>query len=356
MRNNQEKIRFILAGLGFWGQNWMKKLTARDDCEIAAIVSIDQNELKDIRAKYGIPDSRCFTDFEKAIQQSNADAIVIVVPPDVHLAVIKAAVNRKLNILSEKPLASNMQEALEIGKILNKNPNLLFMVDQTRRWQAHIFALKNAIDNDKIGKIEQVIIIHLQAVDMGGYRAAFSCPVIDDMAIHQFDLVRYLTGKDPISVFADSYNPSWSWYKTKPSSLVHFEMTDGLRFDFFGSWVARGKLTSWEGDMLIIGEKGTLEVIGEKQIWFYPAEENEREKMEWEDKKRENIVIKPIEREQITHGLNEFIECLRKGKEPSTNFEDNIKSFAMVCAAAESSRLGKVVRVELVQKYKTRSF
>ena len=99
-----------------------------------------------------------------------------------------------------------------------------------------------------------------------------------------------------------------------------------------------------------IADKGTLEVIGEKQIWFYPVEENERQEMKWEDKKRENIVIKPIEREEIAYGLNEFIECLRKGKEPSTNFEDNIKSFAMVCAAAESSRLGEVVRLELVQK------
>ncbi|MBM4430352.1 MAG: Gfo/Idh/MocA family oxidoreductase, partial [Chloroflexi bacterium] len=266
--------------------------------------------------------------------------IIVVVPPDVHYEVIAAALEAKLHVLAEKPLAATYGEALAIGDLLARTPQLIFMVNQTRRWRSHIQTVKRFIDAGHLGQIGQINITHLQGVRMGGYRAEFPNVVIDDMAIHHFDMVRLLTEADPIEVYARSYNPPWSWFEHNATSCACISMTEGIEVLYFGTWAARGKLTSWEGSILLIGDKGTLEIIGEKDIFFYPVEPGEEERMLWEGKEKHRIEIEPMAEEEIAYGLTEFLRCVRTGDTPETGYADNLKSFAMVCMAQKSLEIG----------------
>ena len=340
------KLRTILAGLGFWGRNWTAELKRREeDIEVAGIVSLDCDELKQVGDEYGIPDERRFLSTQDAVQRADADAIIVVVPPDVHYEVIKVALDADLHVLTEKPLAATYQEALAIGRLVAQKPQLVFMVDQTRRWRSHIQTVKRFIDAGHLGQIGQVIITHLQAVRMGGYRAEFPNVVIDDMAIHHFDMIRLLTGADPLEVYARSYNPSWSWFEHNATSCACISMTKGVEVLYFGTWAARGKLTAWEGNILLIGDKGTLEITGEEDILFYLVEPGEEERMLWEGKEAHRIDIEPMAEEEIAYGLTEFLRCVRTGDMPETNYEDNLKSLAMVCLAQKSLETGRLVRL-----------
>jgi predicted dehydrogenase len=338
------KLRVILVGLGFWGKEWIAELKRRrEEISIAGIVSIDSNELRLIGEENNIPAFKRFSSIHEAIQREDADAVIVVVPPDAHYEVIQAAIDAGLHILTEKPLAATYDEALAIGRLLAERPELVFMVDQTRRWRSHIQTVKDFIAEGHLGKIGQIILMHLQAVRMGGYRAEFPNIVIDDMAIHHFDIIRVLTGAEPFEVHSYSHNPSWSWFDNNATSCAHILMSEGIDVLYFGSWVSRGKLTSWEGNILLIGEKGTLEIIGEKKIFFYPVESGEEERMLWEGKVKRQIEIKPMTEEEIGYGLTHFLQCIQKGKEPETNYEDNMRSFAMVCMAQKSLELGRAV-------------
>lgn len=338
------KLRIILVGLGFWGKNWIAELKQREeDIEIAGIVSIDPDELQLVGEEHNIPDTRHFSSTQDAIQRRDADAVIVVVPADVHYEVIKTALDADLHVLTEKPLAATYNEALAIGNLLAEKPKLVFMVNQTRRWRSHIQTVNKFISEGHLGQIGQIFIMHLQAVRMGGYRAEFPNVVIDDMAIHHFDMIRLFTGADPVEVHAHSHNPIWSWFDNNAASCARILMSKGIEVLYFGSWVARGKLTAWEGNMLLIGEKGTLEIIGEKEVFFYPVEPGEEERMLWEGKAKHRIEIKPMEEEEISYGLTEFLRCVREGDKPETNYKDNLKSFAMVCMAQKSLEIGKTV-------------
>lgn len=340
-----KKIKILVVGLGFWGKRWVATLLKREDYEITGVVTRDKNRLKVVGKEFNFPEIALYTDYRSAIKQSGCDSVGVVVPSDVHLPVIESALEAGKHVLLEKPLAGNMKDALKIGQLLKKHPEVVFMVNQTRRWQDHIHTLKKCIEKGMIGKPQIINISHMQSVDMGGYRAEFPFPVIDDMAIHHFDMIRYITGCEPVSVFAKSFNPSWSWYDTKPASNVLISMTDGLEVNYFGTWVTRGKVSTWEGNIIVTGEKGTLEVVDQKTIYFYPASAHERNCPEPSEMERRRVPIKKIKSHEIDAGLDRFAKCIRDRSKPETSFTDNIKSFAMVCAAAGSCRKKRIIEI-----------
>src|SRR5207248_2903614 len=97
----------------------------------------------------------------------------------------------------------------------------------------------------------------------GGFRDEMESPLLLDMAIHTFDAARFASGADPVSVYAEEFNPSWSWYGGNCSATAIFEMTGGLRFTYRGSWCAEGLPTSWESEWRAVGAKGSATWNGE---------------------------------------------------------------------------------------------
>jgi predicted dehydrogenase len=167
-------------------------------------------------------------------------------------------------------------------------------------------------------------------------------PLLVDMAIHQFDLARWLIGSDPVSVFCDSYNPSWSWFAGHAAADATFIFADGTRFGFNGSWCAPGAETSWNGSWRVSAELGTARWDGDNAPTGQLADGTDLPA---------EIGDEP---EQIAGSLAEFVHCLRTGARPDTEADRNILSLAMVEAAVRSSAearrvdLAELLRPELV--------
>jgi len=164
------------------------------------------------------------------------------------------------------------------------------------------------------------------------------------MAIHHFDLARYLSGADPVAVYAKEFNPKGSWYKGDAAASCIFEMTDGVVFTYRGSWCAEGCQTSWNGDWRLIGERGTLlyerdadpcgEVVAGKEGFSRPL-------------KPLRVAKSRMRHTAMRGALREMLAFLRTGKAPQTECHDNIKSLAMVFAAIESNKRGRRVEIKV---------
>ena len=82
--------------------------------------------------------------------------------------------------------------------------------------------------------------------------------LLADMAIHHLDLVRAVTGRNIVKVFAHTFRPSWSWYQHHSGLKMILELDGGegpdglpgpnLPFSYSGDWSGRGRNTSWSGD------------------------------------------------------------------------------------------------------------
>ena len=93
----------------------------------------------------------------------------------------------------------------------------LYMVSQSRRWDAVHDSARRTIATGRLGPLTHVNCDFYIAAHFGGFRAEMPSPLILDMAIHHFDLARFLTGTDPVAVYAREFNPAGSWYRaTQP--------------------------------------------------------------------------------------------------------------------------------------------
>ena len=156
-------------------------------------------------------------------------------------------------------------------------------------------------------------------------------PLIIDMAIHHFDLMRYLLDKDPLCIYARSWNPSWSWFKGDAASSVLIEMTDGVHVTYNASWVATGAETTWNGNWRIECEKGVI-LLKDDRVLVGKKSGHLKE-------------VPPLKmsRQRQGYSLHEFVTAIKEGREPDSGGEDNLKSINMVFQTIEAIKGDKRV-------------
>ena len=333
--------RALLVGAGGMGRNWGRNLLeAFDTVELVGWVDVVPGLAKDAADQLGVPGIWTGTSVSEGIASSAPDFLVDVTVPEAHRDVTLTALEAGIPVLGEKPMASSMDAAREMVRA-SEASGALYMVSQSRRYDHRIAAAKAEIDA-RLGKLGMVHADFFLGCHFGGFRDEMESVLLLDMAIHTFDAARYLCGKDPVSVYAEEFNPGWSWYRGAASANCLFEMTDGVRFTYRGSWCAEGLPTSWESDWRVVGEYGTLRWSGFESV--------QSEVVAGSDG-----FIRPVESHVstttaeppagIAGSLRDFLGALDSGRTPMGECHDNIKSLAMVFAAIESARTGERVPV-----------
>ena len=322
MPPSTEPLRLVQVGAGSMGRSWLEALAASDQVELVGLVDLDQatarRAAEDLGAEVEVSD-----DLGPLLDRVAADAVLNVTIPTAHAEVAITALLRGLPVLGEKPLAESVSAGLSMIAAAELSGQLL-AVSQSRRYWRNLTALRAQIA--QLGALGTLSCEFFRAPHFGGFRDEMDHPLLIDMAIHQFDLARDLTGGEPVAVYCDSYNPRWSWYAGDAAAQAVFELTDGVRFTFTGSWCSPGLETSWNGSWRVSGEGGTA-------IW-----DGDGEPSAGDADGRPLLVPVQDEPEQIAGSLAEFVTSVRTGTAPSGEARSNVLSLAMVEAATQSAR------------------
>jgi predicted dehydrogenase len=329
--------KVLLLGLGFWGRKWLELLTAQKDVTLAGVAGA-KHELADAAEKYGLPDDILFDDFRLAIKNTQADIAVIVIPRALHFEADKLAMEKGMHIITEKPLALNMEEASALLEIKEKNPGSIFMTSQNYRWRPHTQAVRSCIRSGMAGKIETVLCEFRKQEDLQGYRVSLEYPLLEDVCIHHFDLIRFFTGSDCRSAYCECYRPDWSIFDGVPGTDALLEMKNGVRVTYCGTWAARGNESSWDGNYIITGTKGAITLDADDNVWFYPFKKDAEVVMESGAEKGILIEKPSMQYTEFEYGFEMMLNCIKNGTIPETTIEDNIKSLEMVCACLRSAK------------------
>lgn len=332
-------MRALLVGAGGMGRAWGRNLSATDDVTLAGWVDVRDGAAQLASEELGVSLDYIGTNMADAIGATNPDFVVDVTPPEIHHQITLEALSHGLPVLGEKPMAASMAQAKEMVSAATE-AGKLYMVSQSRRYDGQISAYRDLVAQH-LGALGILNVDFYIGAHFGGFRDEMDHVLLLDMAIHTFDEARFISRADPVSVFAEEFNPSWSWYKHGASANALFEMTDGLRFTYRGSWCAEGLHSSWEGDWRAVGANGTAQWIANKD----PVADIVKETGGFQSK-TERIETSP---DSVAHGiegsLQEFLRALKTGETPNGECHDNIKSLAMVFAAIESSKRGTRVQI-----------
>jgi len=332
-------LRGVVVGAGKLGHHWARELLEHPDTELAGWVDLDAGRVRAEADRLGLVGVPTGASLEAMLDAERPDFLVNATAPAGHHPVTIAALERGLAVLTEKPLAATMPEALEMIAAADRAQRLL-MVSQNRRYMPELAAFRDTVA--RLGPLSTVTcefyVAHRERA--AEFLFAFAQPLLLDMAIHLFDGARAITGASPLSVYCDAYNPPWSWYAGPAAASAIFQMTGGIRFAFTGNWAADGFRTSWTGAWRVVGERGTATWDGEAAVQVEPRE-------------GERIVASvpiPVPLDEgrflgLEGALADFVTALRAGRVPAGECHDNIRSLAMCHAAVESAALGATVPV-----------
>lgn len=325
-------VRVVQVGAGEMGRAWIAALAASDEAELVGLVDLDVTVAHEALADAEIEDVHVGTSLTEVARATGADVVVNVTVPIAHLPVNVEALAAGYPVLCEKPAAPTVSDALRQAAAAEVHGRLL-MISQSRRCVDGLRALRD--QTRRLGDVGAVATEFFRAPHFGGFREEMEHTLLVDMAIHHFDAARFVLERDPVAVYAEEYNPSWSWYRGDANATAIFEFEGGARYTYSGSWCAPGRETSWNGRWRVSGADGTAEWDGDGA----PSAEIRGLAAEQE------LDTAP---EGIDGALADFLAALRTGERPETDARANIASLAMVEAAVRSASTGRRVRLDAV--------
>lgn len=322
--------RIVQVGVGGMGQVWTALVAESSYWEASAYVDNSKSNLMAAATRHGMPKPRCFRDVQSALQSVEADALLDVTPQQFRKEVCLAAFGSGLDVLCEKPLADTMSNALDLVRAAEA-AGCTLMVAQNYRYQAIMQTARRFIAQGRLGAVGYVGVSFHKGPHFGGYREEMVYPLLLDMSIHHFDLLRFLLDADVVAVQGQSSSAPWNWNRGDATLMAQLEMSTGVVVNYLGSWVSTGWETDWNAHWRIEGSKGVLMIEGE--VLYFSDKAGHRRKV-------------PLIKYPLSHQaclLDLFAKSLDKGTMPETSGINNLNSLgtthAMVRAVEEQRRV-----------------
>lgn len=334
--------RIMVVGVGLWGKVWIPVVQQYDGVTLASVVARRPETHGELAQRFGLDEGVLYADHHQALAESGADIVVVVTPAETHLAIARDALAAGKHVICEKPLAESWQTGLQLAKIVKGPGHLKFMVAQTRRFVPQVETIHRFVADGKLGKVSFITFDHRVYDTNTGWRRTLASPVIEDMSAHHFDAFRYITGEEPVSVFAEGWNPPWSQFPTFGAHNVLLTMTGDIHVNYFGTWTTQGQQNSYDGVMKVVADKGTLDLVDRDTLHFYPAGEREPE----ENPLAQKIPMIEMPHREAAGVLDAFLTALSNDVDPPCNIDDNLRTFATSCAALDSCRRDERVSID----------
>ena len=330
-----KKMRGICISAGGQGRRWVGK--AREaGLEVVGLVDLDRAKLDEASEELGIPPEARFTSITEAAKATGAALAVATTQSPVHAAVVTECLNAGLHVLIEKPLAETMADARRIVALAEEKA-LILAVGQQWRFDASVLALRDAVQSGAIGEPAVVSLQFYRNRPTKG----LALPLMLNQLIHQLDGVRFILGRNPVTVTARSWNPSWNDCDGPTMLEATYLMEGGVVFHMSGSYAARGRVTPYSGRWRIEGSSGQLTYCGDhegRRIGRTTSNTGEEEA----------IRIAAADASSSALLCRDVMAAIREGRAPETNGRDNLKSLAMIFAAQKSSDTGREVKISEV--------
>lgn len=338
------KLQLIQCGVGGMGGGWVGDASINSpDFELAAIVDIVPANLEAAGEKSGLGPERHFASLEDALAAMksgafHADAVLTVTPPAIHVKHARLAFENGLHLITEKPIGASLEDAKEMVRLAREAGKQL-VVSQNYRYGQSASKWREVVASRPVGELGHGRLeFYIPGDFTGSFRETMEFPLLVDMAVHHFDLIRAVTGKNIQRVSTQSFSPPWNWYQHDSGANVLMELEGGLPFAYSGDWSARGRSTSWSGNWRLQCAEGSLHwdnneiFVARSERWM----KNETE---------EKIELTPVEFESLHGTLREFGKSIQTGVPAPISGEDNLYTFAAVMAAVKSAQETRPVEI-----------
>jgi len=322
--------------MGPHGRGWARQVTPFvAGVEVVAYADTDSHALDRLREEAGVPAELCFASLAEAIAAAHPEAALVTTAIGGHVPVTRDALEAGLHVLVEKPFAPTLEAAGElVGMAAGRS--LTLMVSQNYRFFPAPRALAALVRESDLGSLFEV------AIDFRRYSPADGRgrnrhhseeqPLLVDMAVHHFDLLRLILGREPQRVSFEAWNPAWTAFSGPSVAVGTMDFPGSIVASYRGSWVSAGPVTPWAGEWRLEFEHGEI-------TWTSPTDNFGADVVAIRPRQGEarNAPLPVIQNTGPLGTLTEFVTAIREGRETETSGRDNLGTLALTLAAVESA-------------------
>ncbi|HEY8511778.1 MAG TPA: Gfo/Idh/MocA family oxidoreductase [Cyclobacteriaceae bacterium] len=255
-------ISFGIVGCGRIGERHAKHIQAVG--KLTAVCDTDFERATRLGTQYN---AKAYASLDELLADNvHIDVLAICTPNGLHAEQSIAALKRGLHVLCEKPMALSVHDCGEMIKAAERANRRLFIVKQNR-FNPPVEAVKNAIDEGRLGKIYSVQLSCFWNRNNEYYNSPWKGTLALDGGTlftqfsHFIDLLYWM--------FGDVKSASGIISNKAHKGVIEFEDTGVFAMEFYSGVVGTLNYTvnayrkNMEGSLTIFGEKGSVKIGGQ---------------------------------------------------------------------------------------------
>src|SRR5579884_2757295 len=185
-------IRVAKVGCGYWGQDLIRNFWEVEGAEVVLACDPDEKALARMRKRY--PTVELTTSYADVLSNPRVDAVILATPVSTHHDFAKGALLAGKHALVEKPMATSSMHVIDLIETAARQGKTL-MVDHTFLYTAAVRRMKALIDSGELGEI-----LYFDSVRINLGLVQTDTNVLWDLGPHDFSIMDYLIGEQPVSV------------------------------------------------------------------------------------------------------------------------------------------------------------
>lgn len=251
--------KLAVIGAGAMGRNHVRvyhELAVAGRVDLVAVAEGDQERRDYIGSLLGV---RVYADYRAMLEREQPDGVSVVVPTNGHHQVVSDALRAGCHVLVEKPIAATLDEARQLIELAQAERRTL-AVGHIERFNPAVIELKHRLEDGQLGRIFQI-----HARRLGPFPARVrDVGVIVDLATHDLDIMRFLTGSEAIRVYAETRREVHTSNEDLFTGMLRF--ADGTMGLLEINWLTPTKIR----ELYVTGERGMFRVDYLTQdLYFY---------------------------------------------------------------------------------------
>jgi UDP-N-acetylglucosamine 3-dehydrogenase len=328
-----------VIGLGAMGINHARVYGEIDGVELVAVAE-PEAERRRLAARPPLAGSlRTYADYREMLARERLDLLSVAVPTRLHREVAKAALERQVAVLVEKPIAAELEEGQAILAAAEE-AGCQLMVGHVERFNPAVQELKRRLEAGELGRVflaraERVGPFPQRTRDVG---------VVQDLATHDIDIMRFLLASEVERVYAETEAGLRTEHEDLLSAVMRFR--SGAVGLLEVNWLTPTKVRR----LALVGEAGMFVVDYLTQdLLFY---ERESAGAAWASPAAvagggERAMTRlPIEKkEPLRAELEAFVRSVAQGSPSPMPAEDALVAVEVAARLVESGRTRRVVQV-----------
>ncbi|HXV42824.1 MAG TPA: Gfo/Idh/MocA family oxidoreductase [Anaerolineae bacterium] len=336
-------LKFAVIGAGFWSHYQTAAWFEVRGVQLAAVCDLDRSKAEKLAARFNTP--KVYDDAKTMFQQEKLDFVEVITEVPGHAPLVLMAAKYKVPVICQKPMAADYETCQTMVQAC-REAGVPFMIHENFRWQVPMRAVKQILDQGRIGQPFRARLSFVQnfpVFENQPFLKTLNHFALTDVGSHILDLARFFFG-EPQSLYCQTYRTrddiagedvasvmlrigdvicecehsfaTYTEYPVFPETLVYIEGKQGTLDLTPSFWI---RVTTDEGTF-------SKRYAPPRYPWANPDYD--------------------VAHASLVPTNANMLQYIKTGQPAETSGEDNLKTMRLVYSAYESAERNQVIKLD----------